>query len=148
MVFSPPQLLAALSKHKAYLAVGLMPATGTIRRHQEAGQALALRTCCRGLKQQGSCTATQLLLHVCQIWAWINKYSKICPIFPVPQGFQPEYFWHLLWSFIILSSHALFHRCQVKNSSIYFWWVPTNKWNKAHLCLTQHTVPDEEISVG
>lgn len=142
-----PQItLAALRKDKAYLAVGLSPATSTIRRQQEASQALAPSTSCRGLSSREAVPQHRFCYMSAR--AWINKHSKICPIFPQPRGFKPEYFWHLLWSFIILSSHALFHRCQVKNSSIYFWWVPTNKWNKAHLCLTQRVVPDEEITAG
>lgn len=45
-------ILAALSKDKAYLAVGLSPATSTIRRQQEASQALALSTSCEGLSSR------------------------------------------------------------------------------------------------
>lgn len=42
-------ILAALRKDKAYLAVGLSPATSTIRRQHEASQRIALSTSCRGL---------------------------------------------------------------------------------------------------
>lgn len=52
MVLFAQIVLAALRKDKAYLAAGLSPATSTIRRQQEASQALALSASCRGLSSR------------------------------------------------------------------------------------------------
>lgn len=66
--FSPK----ALKKDKAYLAVVCLPALSTIRRQQEASQALAFNASGGGLSSGDGNTA-RLWLLVSQIWARINK---------------------------------------------------------------------------
>lgn len=56
--FFPIKILAALREDKAHLAAGLLPATSTIRRQEEASQALAFRRSLWGSKQHEGCSAT------------------------------------------------------------------------------------------
>lgn len=58
----------ALKKDKAYLAAGCLPAISTIRRRQEASQALAFNASGGGLSS-GDGNAARLWLLASQIWA-------------------------------------------------------------------------------